>query len=89
MGHQQRELSQISVASWVRIYQDNVLRTQVKQDYPNAVEWQLKGLPEKYFPLIAPNRSAFVQKGKIIVGHGGISLEETIVPFITIRGELW
>jgi hypothetical protein len=46
--------------------------------------WDPVGLPEKYFPLLAPPRRAFVREGERIVSHGGISVEELIVPFIRI-----
>jgi hypothetical protein len=43
------------------------------------------GLPEDYLPLLAPGRFAFVSEGEHIVGHGGISLEELVVPFVRIE----
>ncbi|KMY65639.1 alkaline phosphatase [Desulfocarbo indianensis] len=68
-----------------RIYSDSLLRDQVKERFPEAIEWPPIGLPEDYLPLLAPARSAFVRKTKSIVGHGGVSLEEVIVPFIQIE----
>ncbi|MDM8536082.1 BREX-3 system phosphatase PglZ [Desulfobacterales bacterium HSG17] len=68
----------------VRLYPDNVLRKQVKQNFQDAIEWEQTGLPKDLYPLIAQKRSAFVKKGKIIVAHGGITPEEVLVPLITI-----
>lgn len=68
----------------VRIYPDKLLRSQVKDKFPDAVEWPAVGLPDDFLPLLAPNRMAFVRTDEKIVGHGGISIEETIVPFINI-----
>ncbi len=68
----------------VRVYSDPILRTRVKNDFPDAIEWQYMGLPENYLPLFAPGRGAFIGEGKKIVAHGGISLEELIVPFISV-----
>ena len=68
----------------VRIYSDSILRAKVKSEFPNAIEWQPLGLPEKYLPLLAPGRQAFIQEGKQIVAHGGISVEELVVPFISV-----
>lgn len=68
----------------VRIYSDSILRAKVKSEFPNAIEWQPLGLPEKYLPLLAPGRQAFIQEGKKIVAHGGISVEELVVPFISV-----
>ena len=50
-----------------------------------SCEWGQIGLPDGYYPLIAKGRSAFVKENKTIVGHGGISLEEVIVPFVKIE----
>ena len=69
----------------VRVYPDPALRAQVQARFPDALAWPALGLPENYFPLLAPGRSAFVQEGVRIVGHGGITLEELIVPFIRIE----
>lgn len=69
----------------VRVYQDANLRKQVKKQFPKAHEWEPIGLPDSYLPLIAPERRAFVLEGKTTVCHGGISLEEVVVPFIKIE----
>jgi hypothetical protein len=68
-----------------RVYTDSLTRKNIKQKYPEAVEWEPVGLPADYLPLIAPNRKAFVQEGKKIITHGGISIEELIVPFIQLE----
>ena len=69
----------------VRIYPDQLLRGRVKERFPDAVEWPPIGLPEKYLPLLAPGRSAFVRETERLVGHGGVSLEELIVPLVQIE----
>jgi hypothetical protein len=69
----------------VRVYPDPALRAQVHARFPDALAWPALGLPENYFPLLAPGRFAFVQEGVRIVGHGSITLEELIVPFIRIE----
>lgn len=69
----------------VRVYPNQALRTRVKERFPDAIAWLPVGLPEDYLPLLAPNRHAFIQPGDRIVGHGGISLEELIVPFVRIE----
>jgi hypothetical protein len=68
-----------------RVYPDQALRAQVVARFPNAIEWPSHGLPEDYLPLLAPGRAAFVRAGDRIVGHGGMALEELIVPFIHIE----
>lgn len=69
----------------VRIYGDRLLRGQVKQRFPEAVEWPPVGLPEDCLPLLAPGRAAFVRKGERVVGHGGASLEEIVVPLVRVE----
>jgi hypothetical protein len=69
----------------VRVYPDRMLRAGVKIRFPGTIEWPPMGLPEDYLALIAPDRSAFVREGERIVAHGGISIEEVIVPLIRIE----
>ena len=68
-----------------RIYSDDVLRSTVHKRFPDAIAWPAIGLPEDYLALLAPARSAFVREGERVVGHGGVSLEEIIVPWIRIE----
>lgn len=70
-----------------RVYSDKVLRAQVHKRFPDAIDWPPFGLPENFLPLLAPNRSAFISEGKRVVGHGGITIEELIVPYIQVRRE--
>jgi hypothetical protein len=69
----------------VRIYPDAVLRGKVKERFPAALEWGTVGLPEDYLALLAPARQAFVQEKQRTVSHGGVSVEELIVPLIQIE----
>ncbi|MEW6138006.1 MAG: BREX-3 system phosphatase PglZ [Thermodesulfobacteriota bacterium] len=67
-----------------RIYSDSVLRSRVKESFPLSLEWDPVGLPEDFLVLLASNRKAFTAEGKRVVSHGGISVEEVIVPFIAV-----
>jgi hypothetical protein len=69
----------------VRIYPDATLRGKVKERFPAAMEWNPIGLPEDYLALLAPARKAFVQEKQRTVSHGGISLEELIVPLVHLE----
>jgi len=66
----------------VRVYPTPELRAQVAGAFPFAHEWQPVGLPADYFPLVAGGRDAFVNPGNAIVGHGGVAIEEVIVPLV-------
>ena len=68
-----------------RIYPDEVLRSRVHERFPDAVAWPAIGLPDDCLALLAPGRSAFVREGERVVGHGGASLEEVVVPWIRIE----
>ena len=66
----------------VRVYPTPELRSQVARSFPFAHEWQPVGLPADYFPLVAGGRDAFVNPGEAVVGHGGVAIEEVIVPLL-------
>ncbi|MCK9221199.1 MAG: BREX-3 system phosphatase PglZ [Limnochordia bacterium] len=70
----------------VRVFSKEVLRQRVAEGFPNSILWPPVGLPEDYLALMASDRYAFVHKGKRVVAHGGISLEEVIVPYVHILG---
>ena len=65
-----------------RVYQTPELRSQAASAFTSIYKWEPVGLPENYFPLVASGRDAFVNPGNSIVGHGGITLEEVIVPLV-------
>ncbi len=68
-----------------RVYDDPEQRSRVAAGFPGSIEWSGPGLPKDYLPLLAPSRTAFVDENKRIVGHGGISLEELVVPFVRVE----
>jgi hypothetical protein len=68
----------------VRIYTSPLTRKKIKEAFPGAIEWPPTGLPDNYLPLLAPGRLAFVNKKQQLVCHGGIAVEEVIVPLIKI-----
>lgn len=70
----------------VRVYSDESLRRGVAERFPEAWQWSADGLPEDYLPLLAPDRSAFVGEGERVVAHGGVCLEELVVPFVEVAG---
>lgn len=69
----------------VRIYPNTTLRAEVKTHFPDALEWDITGLPENYVPLLAPARQAFIRQDETKVCHGGLSVEELIVPLVKIE----
>jgi hypothetical protein len=71
----------------VRIYPSAELRSTTYKHYADSISWPQTGLPVDVFPLIAPDGKAFVHAGEVNVSHGGCTLEEVIVPFVTITGD--
>jgi len=70
----------------VRIYRSESLAASVPPEI-DAFRLDSAGLPPDFIPIYAGTRGAFVPKGDQIVAHGGVSVEELIVPFarITIK----
>lgn len=68
----------------VRIYNDRTIYDDSANQLP-AIKWSNIGLPEDYHVLLAQYGQAFVPKGQNIVTHGGISIEEVIVPFVKVE----
>jgi hypothetical protein len=66
----------------MRVYKDKSILEQVAGEFSFAKAWDPVGLPDNYFPLVISGDEAFITKGEKIVGHGGISLEEIVVPWI-------
>ena len=68
------------------VFRDRNARAAAAASFPDAIEWPARaGLPSGFFPLLASGRRAFLREGRYAVGHGGIALEEMIVPFVKIR----
>lgn len=72
-------------ASRVRIYQSEALRDEAAVKSDTSLAWTPKGLPNDLYCLFAPYRTTYHAVGKKIVSHGGISLEEVMVPLVKIN----
>jgi hypothetical protein len=66
----------------VRVYPTPELRSQTAKAFAFAHNWQPIGLPSGYFPLVASGNDAFINIGDSVVSHGGIAIEEVIVPLV-------
>lgn len=71
-----------------RVYPTETLRAdiykKIEHESESAVLWPQIGLPSDYWSVVMSEREAFVSKNQNIVGHGGIAIEEVIVPYIKI-----
>jgi hypothetical protein len=70
-----------------RVYEQAIFRDQARSAYPETVEWSGAGLPPNRHVLLASGMKAFAIEGQQIVSHGGIALEEVLVPFVSITRE--
>lgn len=67
-----------------RIYKSANIRNQTAIENPDTLIWDNVNLPNDYYVLLAKNNGAFVPKNDKIVTHGGIHIEEVIVPFVKV-----
>ena len=69
----------------VRVYRSEALRVDSATAYPGTLSLDIAGLPANFMPLFAGGRTAFVPEGDQVVVHGGVSVEELIVPFVKVH----
>lgn len=67
-----------------RIYSSLNIRNHTAKEQQDTIIWDDTSLPSDYHVLIADEKGAFVPKYQKIVTHGGIHIEEMIVPFIKV-----
>ncbi|MBB6451619.1 hypothetical protein HNQ94_000040 [Salirhabdus euzebyi] len=68
----------------VRIYNNEDLCKERANEY-SVITWPNIGLPKDFNVLLADQNKAFISKGKKAVSHGGISLQEVVVPFVKVK----
>lgn len=68
----------------VRMYENSSLQNNAHTNHPNTIVWESTGLPN-INPVIAKGQDAFIRKNDKIITHGGINIEEVIVPFIHLK----
>jgi hypothetical protein len=68
-----------------RVYEQPAFRQEVRANFPDTLEWPGPGLPSGKYTLLAGQGKAFAARGDLVVAHGGIALEEVIVPFVRVE----
>jgi hypothetical protein len=68
----------------VRTYRSESLAAESAVSNPNSYRLEISGLPSNFLTLFAGGRTAFIPQGEQAVVHGGLSLEELLVPFIKV-----
>jgi len=71
----------------VRAYDRPEFLEEVAEKFPESLRWPNYGLPPARHVLLAGNLEAFTNVGDEVVSHGGIALEEVLVPFVAITRE--
>ena len=67
-----------------RVYDRPEFRDEVFAAFPDSMRWPNHGLPPARHVLLAGDLKAFTDQGEEVVAHGGIALEEVLVPFVAI-----
>jgi hypothetical protein len=68
-----------------RVYRDRALAQEVQADFPDTILWERDGLlPEDAYVLIPRGRKAFTSERERVVTHGGLTLDEMVVPLVRI-----
>jgi hypothetical protein len=70
-----------------RVYEKEEFLNEVEARFPDSIRWPNYGLPPARHVLLPSDLKAFTDVGDEIVSHGGIALEEVLVPFIAIARE--
>ena len=68
----------------VRVYRDRTIYDDSANKLP-VIKWSNIGLPDDYHVLISQYGQAFVPRGQDVITHGGISIEEVVVPFVKVE----
>jgi hypothetical protein len=70
-----------------RVYDRLEFLDEVAKKFTDSIRWPNYGMPPGRHVLLAGNLKAFADVGDVIVAHGGIALEEVMVPFVAITRE--
>nr|WP_285841701.1 BREX-3 system phosphatase PglZ [Psychrobacillus sp. MER TA 171] len=84
MGRIQEGVTVDSKGERARIYSSLNIRNQTASENEETIPWDDSSLPNGYHVLLAKNNRAFVPKNDKIVTHGGVHIEEIIVPLVKI-----
>ncbi len=70
--------------SRVRFYTDTAFLQRAQSEVAESLSWTPGGLPAGLLTLFAADRTAFANQGETLLTHGGLSVEEVIVPWVHI-----
>jgi len=68
-----------------RVYTDSQKAAETSQGLPGTTVWEHDGLlPEQVAVVLPTGRQAFTTIGETLVTHGGVTIDEMIVPFVEV-----
>ena len=69
-----------------RLYSDRRLAEQTQIAFSDTILWEDDGLlPKDLVALLPSGRQAFTEHEAIVITHGGITIDEIVVPFVEIK----
>jgi hypothetical protein len=87
-GQPQEGVTVESRSKRARLYNNADFAQNVQRQYPHTVLWHDDGLlPVGWWALLPMGRTAFAPVGQQVVSHGGLTIEEMVVPLVTITQE--
>lgn len=70
-----------------RLYTDRRAAHQIQSTYKDTIIWEGDSLlPQNLIAVLPKSRYAFTEYGEIVVTHGGITIDEMVVPLVEITG---
>lgn len=83
-GRSKQGVAAESYGERVRTYRSETLAAESAASNPFSYRLDIAGLPSNYLTVFAEERTAYMPQGEQAVVHGGISIEELIVPFVKV-----
>jgi hypothetical protein len=88
MGQPQEGVLAQSRNKRARVYGTVAAVAAIQASYPDTIVWHNDGLlPADRWVLMPQGRRAFATPGEVVVSHGGLTIDEVIVPLVTITGK--
>jgi len=85
IGQPQEGITAETRGKRARLYRDRRLAEAAQADFPDTYLWCSKGLlPDDVYALMPKGRFAFTTPQATVVSHGGMTLDEVVVPFVII-----
>ncbi len=85
IGHPQEGVQAVSRSKRARLYTDGALARAAQTRFPHTIVWHNDDLlPADLWVVMPHGRGAFDTAGVTVVSHGGGTIDELIVPLITI-----